>query len=262
MKTLIINADDYGLTEGINKGIIEGYRKGIIKDMSLIAGGEAYESAVNLARKNNIKNLGVHIVLSDSQKIPDKCYRFPWGYFLGTVDRERVYSEVKGQIEKVRRDGFNITHLDSHQHIHMAHEILKIFIRAAKESGINYIRFPREQLTVDITDLKNTAKSVFLKAIVALSGKTLADSGLKFTDSFYGHFYSGRLYPARLVKFLSGLKDGVAEISCHPGYFTADMEGIYTWHRNCDHELAALLSPVFSDALTKYDIKLASFSDI
>ena len=144
MKRLIINADDFGLTEGINNGISDCYKKGAIKDISLIADSNAYEHAVGLAKKNNIKNIGAHIVLSEETDPRRKYYKFPWRYFLGTISDKDIYANVKNQISKIKNSGFDITHLNSHQHIHMVPRILKVFIRLAKEFSVKFIRFPYE----------------------------------------------------------------------------------------------------------------------
>ena len=170
-KKLIINADDFGIAEDINRGIIECYTQGAVTDISLLAVGASSDHAANLAKTYNIGELGVHLALTGyfkaasqagkASSLVDKSGRFPKGYlsflakfYSGQVKKSEIYEEFKAQILKIKKMGFIITHLDSHQHIHIAPEILKIIIRLAREEGINYIRFPSEKVDL-FTKLKD-----------------------------------------------------------------------------------------------------------
>ncbi len=262
MKKLIINADDFGLTEGINNGIIDGFKKGVIKDISLIADSNAYEHAVGLAKKNDIKNIGAHIVLSEETDPYRKYYRFPWRYFLGAVSDKDIYSNVKNQISKIKNSGFDITHVNSHQHIHIAPRILKIFVQLAKKFDIRFIRFPYEAKIFNFSDFKNILRVFSLRSMCTLSKSALIKSGIKYNDYFYGHFYSGRLNREKLSQVLSDIKEGVTELCCHPGYLTDDIRLKYIWHHNCESELMALSDPRFLEEVKKNNIELLSHAQI
>ena len=80
MKRLIINADDFGLTEGINNGI---------------ADSDAFLHAVNIAQKNNIRGMGVHVLFSKDEKSPQRYYRFPWKYFTGRIGTSQTFFNIK-----------------------------------------------------------------------------------------------------------------------------------------------------------------------
>lgn len=262
MKKLIINADDFGLSVGINNGIIDGLKKGFIKDTSLIAGSDAYEHAVDLAKKNNIKNIGVHVVLAKEIPSAQKYYRFSWRYFLGIVNNREIHFNIKNQILKIKNDGFNITHIDSHQHIHMMPRILKIYVQLAKEFNIRFIRFPYEAKIPDLFDFRNVIKVFCLRAVCILSKHILVKNDIRHSDYFYGHFYSGRLNKESVFKMLSGIKEGITELSCHPGYLTDEIRTKYPWHSNCENELLVLSDPRFSEAVKKNNIELVSYADI
>ena len=260
MKRLIINADDFGLTEGINNGISDCYKKGAIKDISLIADSNAYEHAVGLAKKNNIKNIGAHIVLSEETDPRRKYYKFPWRYFLGTISDKDIYANVKNQISKIKNSGFDITHLNSHQHIHMVPRILKVFIRLAKEFSVKFIRFPYEAKIFNFFDCKNTLRVFSLRSMCVLSKGILIKSGIKHNDYFYGHFYSGNLNREKLSRVLSNIEEGITELTCHIGYLTDEIRLKYAWHRNCEKELMLFSDPRFLDEVNRRNIELISYA--
>jgi len=135
-KKLIINADDYGVSEDINSGIIQCYKHGAVTDMSLLAVGEAFNHACGMAKKEGIKKIGIHLALTGRFRPAQEPERvatlvtkdglFPGGFIglfagllLGIINKEEIYNELKGQIRKVKEEGFIITHVDSHQHVHI-----------------------------------------------------------------------------------------------------------------------------------------------
>jgi len=262
MKKLIINADDFGLSLSINKGIIDAHRKGAITDISIIADGEAYEHAAKLAKESGIKNIGAHILLSQEKSESDKYYRFPWGYVLDVKKLVEVENKIREQIEKIKNSGLKISHLDSHQHVHMWPGILEKFIRLAKEYKIKFIRFPRETKIPNISDIRNLVRTFLLSSLCGLSKNKLINSGIQKSDYFYGHFYSGRLNKERLLDIFEYIKDGVSELSCHPGYFANESCKKYWWHSNCENELKAFTDPDVREALKANHIELVSYSDL
>lgn len=135
MKQLIINADDFGLHENINLGIIEGHTKGCITSTSLMAASPAYEHALNLAAKCPDLGIGVHLTLvggrplTDPKSIPSLvdnegmlCESYPAflkKFCLAAVSLADVRRELSAQVKKILSDGVCVTHLDSHQHMHI-----------------------------------------------------------------------------------------------------------------------------------------------
>ncbi|GAG15378.1 unnamed protein product, partial [marine sediment metagenome] len=139
-KKLIITADDYGLSEDANKSILECYLRGAVTDISLLAWGDAFEHAVRMAKENGINKIGVHLAVGGDYK------SFFLKYFTGFVNTNELYADFKKQIYKVKKAGFKITHLDSHQHVHMVPGIFRMVVELMKEEGIKYVRFPLERL--------------------------------------------------------------------------------------------------------------------
>lgn len=277
-KKLIINADDFGVAEGINEGIVECYTRGTVTDISLLAVGESFEHAVELANKNNIRKTGVHLALTGSFKpvspaggvstLLDKDARFPKNYgsfltkyFTGLIKRDEIYTELKNQIAKIRKTRFAITHVDSHQHIHMVPGILKLVIKLAKEEGIRYIRFPMEILNilVKLVDPHLWARNLMLSSMCRLSKRLLVDSGIEHNDYFIGHVQAHKMKTKHLTHALSCLKEGTTELGCHPGRFTEYIEKKYPQYRSCEEELNVLCNTGFIDDIKKHSIELVSY---
>ncbi|NQT22489.1 MAG: ChbG/HpnK family deacetylase [Candidatus Omnitrophica bacterium] len=262
MKKLIINADDFGISESINKGIIDAYKKGTVSDISLMAEGDAYDHAVEVAKENGIRNIGVHIVLSSGESISDRYYKFPWKSVLGMVKSSDLRNRIKNQILTISNSGFNLTHLDSHQHAHMWPSIMKVFVQLAKEFNIKFVRNPGTEKIYDIFDLKDSLRTLCLRGASAFSKNILVGAGIKCNDYFCGHFYAGKLDKTRLLMMLSDMRDGVTELSCHPGYLTDEVSRKYWWHSNCENELKALLDPEIQQAVKANNIELVSYADL
>ncbi len=208
MKKLIITADDFGKAEEANKQIIECYTHGAATAISLLAEGSAFRHAVKLAKENGIDKIGVHLAFPEGYKT------FFLRYFTGRISKEGIYAKFKKQISEVKKAGFTITHLDSHQHIHMAPGVLKIVIKLMKEEGIRCVRFPLEHISI-FTKLKDPcgwARNILLALMCGLSKKLLDVSEGKHNDFFIGHTLALRLRRQDLFSALSGIKDGLTEL--------------------------------------------------
>lgn len=163
IKRLIVNADDFGLHEKIYDGILKGYLEGCITNTSIVVGGKAFRHGVALAQGYPYPGLsvGAHLTLVgvapvarnnvDSltngygNLLPD--YRtFIRGYLSGRIAPQHIETELRCQLQKAIDSGVKISHLDSHQHLHVLPGIVKIVIRLAREFNISKIRIPAEAL--------------------------------------------------------------------------------------------------------------------
>lgn len=128
MTKLIVNADDMGLCEAVNYGIVSAYQKGIVTSCTIMAGMPGFSHAVKLLKETKGLGCGVHMTLSmhkpvleGHQTIVDEkgyFYRRITNETVATFDLEEVYNEFCAQIEKVMASGIQVTHLDSHHHVH------------------------------------------------------------------------------------------------------------------------------------------------
>lgn len=277
-KQLIINADDFGRAVDINRGIIKCLTGGVVTDISLLAVGDAFDDAVKRARENNIKKIGVHLTLTGPFKpagnpgevssLVEKNGRFPASYaiffakyFTGLVKITEITSEFKKQISKVKEAGFKVTHIDSHQHIHMVPGILKIVIKLMKEENIGYVRLAQEKVDI-VTKIKNPIilfRNLLLTAISLLSNNLLRASGVKHNNFFVGHIHAHKLKKENLIRAISGIKEGLTELGCHPGYFTDEIKQNHPCYKNSEEELEALCDKNVANEIKKRSIELISY---
>ena len=162
MRKLIVNADDFGLTAGVNRAVVETHIGGVVSSATLMANGAAFEDAVKAARSAPNLSVGCHVVLVDGTPVsppdavdtllairsaePDKFYSslsaFAARAMLGGFDPDQLVAEVIAQIRKIQSTGLRVTHLDTHKHAHIFPEILAALLRAARICGVRAIRNP------------------------------------------------------------------------------------------------------------------------
>ena len=162
MRKLIINADDFGLTVGVNRAIVETHTAGVVSSATLMANAPGFDDAVALARSTPTLSVGCHVVLVDGTPVsppdtvdtllairsaePGKFYSslsaFAARAMLGGFDRDQLVAEVTAQIRKIQSAGLEVTHLDTHKHAHIFPEILAALLRAARICGVRAIRNP------------------------------------------------------------------------------------------------------------------------
>jgi predicted glycoside hydrolase/deacetylase ChbG (UPF0249 family) len=162
VRKLIVNADDFGLTTGVDRAIIETHSAGVVSSATLMANGAAFDDAVTVARSAPNLSVGCHVVLVDGAPVsppdavdtllairsaePDKFYSslsaFAARATLGGFDRDQLVMEVTAQIRKIQSAGLQVTHLDTHKHAHVFPEIFAALLRAARICGVRAIRNP------------------------------------------------------------------------------------------------------------------------
>jgi predicted glycoside hydrolase/deacetylase ChbG (UPF0249 family) len=255
VKNLIVNADDLGWTEGVNRGIAEAHRKGLVTSTSLLANGQAFASALEVARKNPALGVGVHLNLSDgpatapAEKVrgllngKDSLEGGPENLLLRIATRslpvEEVEREWDAQIRKVRDAGIEPTHLDGHKHVQMLPGLFEMALRLAKKHGIRAIRVSHEEskLRAVMTSGGEQNTSVVLKQGVQARGlKLLARdaremverAGLVTADYFCGIAQTGALTREAVERLLESLPEGTTELMCHPGYADEELRATAT----------------------------------
>ena len=162
MRKLIVNADDFGLTAGVNRAIVETHTAGVVSSTTLMANGAQFDDAVSLARSTPSLSVGCHVVLVDGTPVspdhavdtlrairsaePQQFYSslsaFAARATLGGFDRDQLVAEVVAQIRKIQSTGVQVTHLDTHKHAHIFPEVLNALLRAARICGVRAIRNP------------------------------------------------------------------------------------------------------------------------
>jgi predicted glycoside hydrolase/deacetylase ChbG (UPF0249 family) len=250
LKNLIVNADDLGWTEGINRGIVDAHRRGLVTSTSLLANGRAFESGLAVNRNHPELGVGVHLNLSDGAptapagSVPGLLNKdgnleggpeslllriAAWNLPLDEVERE-----WDAQIAKIKSAGITPTHLDGHKHVHMLPGLFQLALRLARKHGIGAIRISHEEsrLRSMLSSGGELKTSVLLKQgiqarglkLLARDAREMAErAGISSPDYFCGIAQTGVLTREGVERLLETLPDGTTELMCHPGYVDDDL---------------------------------------
>ncbi len=284
MKRLIVNADDYGLTRGVNRGIVEAHRRGIVTSTSWLANGAAFEPGLELARQHPQLESGVHLNLTQGRPIAPAeavasltgrdgrfayaAARLGWAMLRGRVRAAEIEIELRAQIQKLIAAGIEPVHLDGHQHIHVLPGVAPAVIRLAREFGIRRVRSPWERATASGLQAEAAFPRAPARRRQWLVARAVAHyargfearldaAGLIHPARFYGIRHTGRLDTAALRGLLTNLPEGDAELMCHPGYADDELRGAGTrLQASRELELQALTSAEAKDELERQQIRL------
>lgn len=282
MRRLVINADDFGLTSGVNRGILQAHENGVVTSTTLMACGAKFDEAVELVQAAPKLSVGCHVVLVDGTPtgnaaelstlvLPQSAPRFRQSLMnfaclaaAGKLDPTQIEAEVTAQIAKLKNAGVRVSHLDSHKHTHMFPVVLKGMLRAAHNCGIRAMRNPFEPLV--FATLRNWKRQFQLKLLQSFRARfraMLADAGVNTPDGCVGIAATGGLTQDTFQSLLRNLPEGTWEFVSHPGYNDAELGQIKTRLRHSrDKELEILTSPAVREMIANEGIQLTSYRDL
>jgi predicted glycoside hydrolase/deacetylase ChbG (UPF0249 family) len=222
-RRLIVNADDFGASEGINRGIIEAHTDGILTSTSLMVTGAAAAEAVALAAEHPALSLGLHWDLDGEQAQPG----------IDLEDAKAVRAELIRQLERFHDlVGAAPTHVDSHHHIHRQAPIKPITRELVSQLGV---------------PLREDGRVTFI-------GGFYGQWEWQVTDLHH-------VSPDFLIWILQNeVREEWTEIGCHPGYVSEDFQSVYLREREV--ELGTLKDPAVRREIERLDIRLASYRDL
>ena len=293
LRNLIVNADDFGLTLGVNRAIVEAHRDGIVTSATLMATApdSSFNDAVEAARAFPKLSVGCHVVLVDGKPVsppgaletllairsaePENFYAslsaFAARATLGGFDREQLVTEITAQIRKIQAAGLEVTQLDSHKHAHVFPEILAAMVRAARICGVRFIRNPfvplravkAQQFAGKRKLLKRYGQVRILNTFSRHFRQQMQRAGLRSADGVIGVIETGLQSDTLLRQALAGLPEGTWELVCHPGYADADLRAVHTrLIETREHERDLLTSPALKDFLDQQKISVISYRDL
>lgn len=285
-KMLIVNADDFGMSEEISDGIITAHLEGIVTSTSLMVNMPDAERAVRLAQQTPSLDVGMHLNITEGNPIlpPEKVPTLvnSTGEFLSykklipkikkfRVSPFEIEEESSAQISKMLDMGIRPTHLDSHHHVHIYPLSAWAFKRVAKKFGIKKVRAIRYYLPY----LSNKRKLEHYKKIVITSSKNIYKV---FIQKFLWHDVISADYSIIMslskansnflgiqkewVNILEYLPYGIFEAGCHPGYESRRTRNCDPWWDKRIDELNALTSCEVKDMVKKKNIELINFSKL
>ncbi len=241
MPKLIINADDFGLTQGVNRAIIALYHAGALTSTSLMATASAIEDAIDLARQNPGLGVGCHLNFVEGspaahpESIPTllgadgKTFRpsmadFAQAVLRGSVVPEEIALETQAQIQRLQRAGIDVTHVDTHKHTHVFPLIARTIVHIAQRCGVHAIRNPYEPRWSQKIAHASLSRKFFLRAFeLSRAGffklPEIVAREVLTTEGTLGIRATGTMSPEVLLHTLEALPaDGLYELCCHPGY--------------------------------------------
>jgi predicted glycoside hydrolase/deacetylase ChbG (UPF0249 family) len=286
---LIVNADDFGMTAGINRAIVEGSEQGIITSTTLMATAHAFDDAVERARGLELRrprfSIGCHVVLLDGEPIlpPERPANngaaelrvslggFAQSALAGKLKPDEIEAEANAQMARIQKDGITISHFDCHKHAHMFPAVLKPLLRAANSRRIPAVRnpfgalfpLPFDRIVRNPKLWRRMAELGVLRRFAANFQREVNAHGLRTPDGTVGVAVTGALDLNCFLDLVAALPEGTWEFACHPGYNDADLDRVRTRLRQSrEQELAVLTSPEARDALQRRGIELISYHEL
>ncbi len=265
-KFLIVNADDFGLCREISKGIIKAYLEGIVTAASVVVNGKYFKEGIALLKDTGI-DAGIHLTFTGSEKplsgsikgLVDSRGLFLKSYIeaiprliLGQFDRNALEKELSEQIIMLKDNGIPVSHIDSHQHLHLLPGVRDIVTGLAQRFKIRWVRVTRS----DIFGVKGLVMNILGNSLK----KRLKKHDLAYADAFKGFEYGGRMNENNLSSLLKKIdNNGITEFMVHPGY---DASSEYDWGYAWEDELKALTSDNVKGLIKRIGIKLTNFKEL
>ena len=290
MRRLIINADDFGLTSGINRAIVEAHQRGVVTAATLMANGRAFEEAAKLAPTVPQLSVGCHVVLVDGEPLlpapqiptlvaadgPRQHFRnsiaeVAAAALRGRIDPAQVEAEATAQMRKLQSAGLTLSHFDTHKHAHMFPAILRPLLRAARACGVRALRNPFAPMKpLAFAHLlrrprlwKRYSEVTALRRLLDNFRSAVQEEQMLTTDGTFGIVATGALDGQLFEAIVGSIPEGTWEFVCHPGYNDAELDSVRTRLRQSRaQELRVLTSEAARQALQRHGVELISWKQL
>jgi len=288
VRRLIVNADDFGFTCGVNRAIAEAHTNGIVTSSTLMAKGAAFDDAQRLAPLMPKLSIGCHVVLIDGEpvlqppQIPsitssgsarfrDGLKAFAARALAGRMNAEEITAEAEAQMRRIQAAGITVSHVDSHKHTHLFPSILGPVLKAAKKCGVRAVRNPfgprfplRSSRLLARPGLWTRFMEVqVLRRFAGKFRRAVEQAGFATPDGTLGIEVTGSLDEDLFHAIAQSIPEGTWEFVCHPGYNDADLAAAKTRLRESrETELRVLTLDSARDVLTRAEIELISYHDL
>lgn len=290
MRRLIVNADDFGYTAGVNRAIVEAHMRGIVTSSTLMATGTAFDDAVRMSKTALRMSIGCHLVLIDGEPVLDPKQlpslvvaqsgpaRFRYGLkafvaraLTGRLDADEIESETTAQIRKLQSTGIHVFHVDTHKHTHLFPSVLRPILRAARACGVRAIRNPfgpRKPLkSSELVARPNLwTRYAEVRVLRNLAGKfrqAAKREGFVTPDGTLGIEVTGSLDETLFRAIAEAIPEGTWEFVCHPGYNDDDLKAANTRLRESrETELRVLTMPQARERLAGLGVELISYREL
>ena len=277
MKNLIINADDFGRHKLINRAVEISFQKGCLRSATVMAGGKAFDDAVEIAKKNTGLGVGIHFTLANGfpvlspEQIPslvteegvfyENYVVFLRRYLQGKISRKEIKAELAAQLEKVQSTGLKLTHFDSHQHLHHFPGIIGIAIDLAKSANISAMRVSTTKIfDGELESIGQFIGRLGLGSLAKYAARKAHRQGIKTPEHFSGIVAGESVSENFLSNLIENLQEGTTEVMLHPGTDNKILQDYCSWEHDFEAELSAVTSPKILKLLEDKNISAVNFS--
>src|SRR5262245_41322349 len=279
---LIVNADDFGISEAVNEAVIRAFSEGVLRSCSLMVTGEAFEHAVSVAQAHPALAVGIHLVTVMGRAVlPPAAIptlvdatghfvsnptRAGLKYYFSPQARRELRQELRAQFDKFAATGLRLSHIDGHLHMH----VHPVIFRAALELGLRYgarcMRVPQEEYCLAVNfrrqDTGKKALHTLLFGLLARRMKRqLRGADFVYAERVYGTLHSGQMDEQYFLYTLDNLQATTNEIYFHPAVYPADCP-LNAAEQQGMREFAALTSPCICRRAHELGIELVNYLDI
>ena len=281
---LIVNADDFGLTPGVNRAIAELHAVGALTSATLMANASAFDDAIHVARECTSLGVGCHIVLVDGTPVSDpstiptllgpdrRTFRrslsdFALAVLRGAVRSDEIAREALAQITKLQRAGIVVTHADTHKHTHILTRVAAPILSVLEQTSIPGIRNPFEPRWSAALSTSGH-RSLLVRALEPQRRRfyrlpAVASGRILTTHGTLGISATGDLNRSTLAAILNAMPDGLWELVCHPGYNDTDLEAVNTRLRTeREIEFDALLHALADNSSHPHALERIHYGDL
>jgi chitin disaccharide deacetylase len=270
--------------------VARAFKTGILTSATIMANGDAFEDAIEIARATPGLGIGCHLsavggrpvapardedsLLDGDGMLPATLTQLMIKLARGQVRSADIEREFRAQVERVVAAGITPTHLDSHKHSHSHPHVMRALARVAREFRIGSVRNPFESVfaPVQAGATARAKRGVYFKqyamsaaiAVRASSFKRLArEYGLRAPDFFFGVRLTGLLDSEAIRSLIKSMRQGTTELMCHPAVYDLELERARTrLKREREHELEALTDPSLRRLIDEQGIKLISYREL
>lgn len=279
-KTLIMTADDFGVSVPVNEAVEAGHRDGVLSAASLMTGASAFADAVERARRLPKLGVGLHVTLVDGRpvlppdKVPDLVGRdgrfsnnpeqFGFRLYFSREMRRQAEAEIRAQFERFETTGLVLDHVNGHHHFHIHPAVAEVIAKLAPRYGAPPVRIPVEpfwpswQAGAD-KPFKRFFNWASHMALTHRMRNLLTKAGLRCNDYVFGLNDSGAMIERRVLAYLDHLPDGVTEVYSHPATGTWSGADSFPESYRAREEFASLVSPAVRAKLASLGLNTLSF---
>ncbi len=251
MKKLIVVADDFGLTESVNKGIIKAYQEGIVTEISLQLFSPGTENAVQLMKEKAVSDVGIHLLLYNWQETGKNFHRDDYVAMFSDVSTQELQDRAKREFDTFEKlTGRLPTHIIPQYGIHGNLKVLDAICSYAKDHAIP-MRIPRTVLVLEKLDENYAAETI------------LRRSGLRTTTHLFGHVLGSDIDEVKKL-FLSDLETAgdneITEIYLHPGFVDKELMTVSSLRYERARDLALSLDKQFKKSIESLGYSLVTYT--